>query len=1486
MNGMKTKGNAFQPSDEQRQVAYAPKNDDVLVVAGAGSGKTTTMTARVNHLIACKVPPERILGLTFTKKAAAELSEKVSGGLQTGTNMLLKPTVMTYDAFFQSIVRQYGLLVGFDQDTQPLSDAGAIQLASNVIEAHLDELFAASGQDGDDGQDGESNTDEPDGTQQGKFRTLVGKLLNLSHAIGGAMIGGDCDSISEAVRRIRHWDDAFIERVQRIVDADIKERNAVIPSRDPLGEDEKKRRKRAKKDTDEQYAEKVRKQEEEWRQQRADAALFHCAKMLDATKQRNVLLNLVEAYEQAKREAGMAEFSDFTIAAYQLVRRFPSIGQQYRHRYTHVLLDEYQDTSTTQSELIAALFHPDAGGSIADAGRSAVTAVGDPYQSIYAWRGASPGALRIFQRAFDLEQPGFKPYPMTISRRNPRMVLQMANNLTLGLRRTHRRRSSSRMSEVDVLPLNNNPDNIERGTVGVQEYATLGQEIDAVVRFAKFAIARHTNADPAADAKERPHVAVLFRSKRQMPYYEQALRAKGLSVQTVGYSALLERADVRDVLALLRVAADPTDSQSLMRLLATPRFHMEARQLTALARCADQRDTEQRYQALVQAGYATGKETARQRAEVVREHRGQLPHMVYLSDVVADTHEPADLAGCKLDETAVDAVVRAGGILREVRQAMGLPLEQVVRAAIRALDLDVDTVLAQAFADSRQSVNPTLAHAPVESIIELVGTYTQEIVQAGQSTLRGFISWIDSLKTVDDPTAAAHTEPVDVVLMTIHQAKGLQWDAVAVVDVNDKTFPSNQGDSLSVKPADDAKTVSSTNAAGEWEPPEYTEKANTWLTCADMVPAPVRADADILPRFPHDSVQGADPTEAFSEFEDTLTLADEEYGTGRNLPIDGMDSIDKNKLFLTQREEYGRRLHEDERRLAYVAVTRAKHEVFVTATQSSTIDMWPEDGKSNTRSVFWQEMYDSMRHYAKTEGLEPAALPSWADRRELEADQDTDPKDGHPHTLASVGQPLPDGFFVGDGAQDFEDAVVGQAWTTPVELIHEKTSLAWPANLSDEIRRKLDESAQETLEWMTSAESAKSVESGKSVKSEKSAKSAVSGESGESRASAGLSESPQPTESPESKPSDASQANGQTEPWDINETDVLSRRMRALLNDMDLQPQEYQLSTAPDDLDDQVKQTAMRLMANSRRSVTSLQTQAGQTDNRKLQQYWRGMIRPIPRIASPSAEAGTLFHAWAEQFMNAYDDSGIIEDTDASGIDGQMNDAAVPVSAATTREAMISDLHARTELLSAAKAENPEDSVDVAQGSADAVRSGASTAGSSSAGSSLAGTSAKAGASATAGTSAKGTALERKLVTWERRLVASRWAKRRPQAAERQIVISLPQLDDIIVHGKLDAVFYGGLDPQDDTKRFTVVDWKTGRKPRKPSDIDEKLAQLDMYRLLLSRVENIPLDSIDATLYYLSEPQEADRELHASGKTEQDILAELSSGIPEESDND
>lgn len=144
---------------------------------------------------------------------------------------------------------------------------------------------------------------------------------------------------------------------------------------------------------------------------------------------------------------------------------------------------------------------------------------------------------------------------------------------------------------------------------------------------------------------------------------------------------------------------------------------------------------------------------------------------------------------------------------------------------------------------------------------------------------------------------------------------------------------------------------------------------------------------------------------------------------------------------------------------------------------------------------------------------------------------------------------------------------------------------------------------------------------------------------------------------------------------------------------------------------------------------------------------------------------------------------------------------------------------------------------------------------------------------------------ERELLVWKRRLAQSVWAKRNPAWVERQLVVDIAQLGTI-VNGKLDAVFFGGLDPEDNAKAYTIVDWKTGRKPRKQNEINEKLAQLDMYRILLSAMEGVPLDSIDGCLYYLSEVEEADRVLRAASKTEEEILAELSYGIPEQSDND
>ena len=155
-NGATAKGDAmgtvpaatpkFTDSPEQAAVIQAPSYEDVVVVAGAGSGKTYTMTRRIITLIDQGISPEKILGLTFTRKAASELLSRVSAAVTRnqagrGTRVaFLKPEVSTYDAFFQSIVRQYGLLVGFDQNTHitPKDVSEDIRNYGEVLMAALD----------------------------------------------------------------------------------------------------------------------------------------------------------------------------------------------------------------------------------------------------------------------------------------------------------------------------------------------------------------------------------------------------------------------------------------------------------------------------------------------------------------------------------------------------------------------------------------------------------------------------------------------------------------------------------------------------------------------------------------------------------------------------------------------------------------------------------------------------------------------------------------------------------------------------------------------------------------------------------------------------------------------------------------------------------------------------------------------------------------------------------------------------------------------------------------------------------------------------------------------------------------------------------------------------------------------------------------------------------------------------------------------------
>ncbi len=1295
---------AFTDSPEQARVINAPNDDDILVVAGAGSGKTYTMTRRIVTLIGNGVAPERILGLTFTRKAAGELLDRVSSAVaeQSGADedpdrMFLKPTIATYDAFFQTIVRQYGLLVGFDRNTQPLSDAGALQLAADVVERHLDELSARQ---------------DPPSIPQ-----LAGDVRSLSNAIASAMIGPDCPGYAEAVAAIHRWDGAFISRVRAALgDEPIPEKlfAGALP-------------KRAKKDSDEQWQVKL----EQYQAKLYANCVYQCDRIARTAEQRELLLDLVEEYNEEKRRRTMAEFGDFTIAAYQLVSRFPSIGRRYRERFSHVLLDEYQDTSTTQAMLLAALFHPDDGGPCSAV--SAVSAVGDPFQSIYAWRGASPGAFRMFERDFHMP-PGTKPYALSTTRRNSRIVLEAANDLTLPLRTPPRRPGSAALHEVDVPSLANIPE-ADRGTIGLIGYETLGQQIDGVVRFCREALRRHTRVKDGM-VEHRGTVAVLFRSKGTMDEYRQALEQAGMTTFVVGYSAVLERPEICDVLALLHVVVQHDDAEHLMRLLATPRFQLSSSDLTRLAALADRENTRVRFRVLAEAGVADADCPPEQWESVVREHRDQVGNAVFLGDLLqrGDLRQLLDRDGT-LGDSAKAGVLRAGAMLRDVQAMLGHPLAEVIRAAVRALDLDIDTVVAQAIRDGEQAANPTVARMPLNTLVDLTDTYIQELGDGRTPTLRGFLSWVDVLGNIEDEAASMHDDQADVELMTIHQSKGLEWDAVAIVDCASGIMPNNSKNGLTI-------TLDESHAGGlvdgVWTAPEYREQnSRTWLTDATSVPAPIRVDADILPRFPHDGAPGEDPVDALTRLDDVVQIDDEVFGSLRDCG-DGVEDSDPDSWYLTQSNEYGRRLHADERRLAYVALTRARHDVMLSycAYRERSRDPRRRSAASRAQSAsaFWQELFDAL-HTRADAVHRPITVP----------DDDTLP-------------PLPEGFFAGDHAREYEDAVIGQAWATPIEQPDDAVALPWPGTLSTDIAERLRTGALAVRDAMEDTD-------------------AVRHDDG---------------------PSDGRTRDG----------GPLLGRARLLVADHDLMGAQL----TGEDLDRNVRERGRRILASGRQSVTALQAAAGGMSEREEKAYWRGIVRPIPSVASPAAEAGTQFHAWAERFINAV-------------ADGRLPDADSPAS----RRALLEEL----------------DSAEQRSGGHPDA-----------------------------------------LLTWKRRLAESRWARRHPAWAERQIVIAIPQLGGTIVNGKLDAVFAGGLDPEDTGKQYTIIDWKTGRRPREPRDVAQKLVQLDCYRLLLSVVEGIPLDAIDAALYYVSEPDERQREIMAERKTEAQIIDALRLGVPDQSDND
>lgn len=780
------------PTAEQAAVVEAPLAPQ-LVVAGAGSGKTETMASRVVWLVANGlVAPDAVLGLTFTRKAAGELSERLTRRLRTLARVRPRereqadpvapdalPRVATYNAYAASLVADHGLRLGLEPGARLLGEAATWQLAHEVVESWdataLEEVDYA-------------------------LDTLVGAVLALA---------GQC---AEHLR-----DPADLAG---LVDA-VEARLGSLPKDDKGGAAV------------------------------APGSSTDLGRVLRSLRTRRALVPLLQAYAARKRDLGVLDFGDQVALAARLAR-VPEVAAAERAQYAVVLLDEYQDTSHAQLALLSSLF----------ADGHAVTAVGDPHQSIYGWRGASAGNLTAFRDTFrDGAGAPARVDGLSTSWRNPQVVLDLANAVSAPL--------AAAAHGVPVQPLRPRAD-APVGAVRVAWHDTTDDEVaDLADRL------REVWSGPGATT-----VAVLCRQRAQFPAIEKALRDRGVPVEVVGLGGLLHRPEVADVVATLRVLHDPLRGDALVRLLTGPRWRLGPRDLVALgawARRLARPDDEPRASA----------RDAGEGDQPVHD-----PDVVDESSVVEalDALPPTGWtspAGHAFSPAARERLQHLAAELRRLRGAVDLSLPELVVEVERALLLDVELAAGGA-------PGAPAARAQLDAFADVAARFHDS---SERPSLGAFLAWLRAAETRergleqadttdvtghDDDAASVLDEvqvnPNAVQVLTVHAAKGLEWDVVAVPGLVEEKFPAGR------------------TSKGQ-------DSASGWLTPIGTLPYELRGDAGALPTFPWRSVAHLKAAQA---------------------------AVAEHKLACGSHEV------EEERRLAYVAVTRARARLLLSGASWGT----------------------------------------------------------------------------------------------------------------------------------------------------------------------------------------------------------------------------------------------------------------------------------------------------------------------------------------------------------------------------------------------------------------------------------------------------------------------------------------------------------------------------------------------------------------------
>jgi DNA helicase-2/ATP-dependent DNA helicase PcrA len=777
----------FPPTAEQAAVIAAPPGP-LVVIAGAGAGKTETMAARVVWLVANGyAEPGQVLGLTFTRKAAGQLLRRVRSrlarlaGISLGSPADVEPmgtpVVSTYHAFAGSLLRDHGLLLPVEPDTRLLSETELWQLTFDVVNRY----------------DGELRTDKTPAAVTSMVLRLWGQLAE--HLVDTGQL------------RDTHVE---LERLVHALPAGPYQRD-----RGPS----------------------------QW-----------LLRMLATQTERAELVPLLDELRARMRAGRVMDFGMQMASAARLAATFPQVGQDLRNRYRVVLLDEYQDTGHAQRVALSSLF----GGGVDDG--LALTAVGDPIQSIYGWRGASATNLPRFTK--DFPHSDGTPAPvleLRTSWRNPPRALQVANAIS----------AEARRRSVVVHALRPRPDALP-GAVLCALLPDAGAEREWI---ADHVYGHYQRAH--AEGIGPPTAAVLVRRNADAAPIADALRARGIPVEVVGLAGLLSIPEVADVVAMLRLVADPTAGAAVMRVLTGPRWRLGGRDISALWRRA------------LGLAAAPGAPQARgghsgeaSSAESIAMAAGRDADTACLADAISDPGPAGSYSAAGYQRiTALAAELTA------LRAHLGHSLPDLVAEVRRMLRIDCEVRAVVGLAAGWAGAEHLDAFADVVAgYAERTRDAASAVDATASASVAGLLTYLDAAEVVENglspaPLVVARDR---VQVLTVHSAKGLEWQLVAVAHLSGGTFPS-------------------------------TASRSSWLTDAAELPPLLRGDR---------------------------------ASTGAlGIPVLDTSAVTNRKQLSDKISEHRRQLEQgridEERRLLYVGITRAADTLLVSGHHWGSTGMKP-----------------------------------------------------------------------------------------------------------------------------------------------------------------------------------------------------------------------------------------------------------------------------------------------------------------------------------------------------------------------------------------------------------------------------------------------------------------------------------------------------------------------------------------------------------------